>query len=373
MWQALAAMAFAVEARTAVVLVLAGSVGFVAAGGLGIAFLSGWATWNYSGYEGKGPWPEYQALMETIDELPDGRIQWEVDSDYLDQYGTSMSLMLFPYWSEGHPSMEGLFFESSLTTPFHFLNAAEMSRKPSNPIPGLKYHTFDFARGVEHLETFGVRYYVAFSEEALAAAAEQPDVFEEVASSGPFRVFELPRYELVDVATHQPAVYEDGRGASLFSLVLGVPQSILTGEERAAPFSDLAFEWYEEIDLLDRWVAADGPPDWPRIESLDELPLVPLGEHDPVRDTEITNHSLSFTTSAVGVPHLVKVSYFPNWKAEGADGPYRATPSLMVVVPTDEHVELRFERTWAEWFGIVLTIVGLAITLPFVWQQVRRT
>ncbi len=370
---ALAAMAFAVEARTAVVLVLAGSVGFVAAGGLGIAFLSGWATWNYSGYEGKGPWPEYQALMETIDELPDGRIQWEVDSDYLDQYGTSMSLMLFPYWSEGHPSMEGLFFESSLTTPFHFLNAAEMSRKPSNPIPGLKYHTFDFARGVEHLETFGVRYYVAFSEEALAAAAEQPGVFEEVASSGPFRVFELPRYELVDVATHQPAVYEDGRGASLFSLVLGVPQSILTGEERAAPFSDLAFEWYEEIDLLDRWVAADGPPDWPRIESLDELPLVPLGEHDPVRDVEITNHSLSFTTSAVGVPHLVKVSYFPNWKAEGADGPYRATPSLMVVVPTDEHVELRFERTWAEWFGIVLTIVGLAITLPFVWQQVRRT
>ena len=370
---ALAAMVFAVEVRTAIALVLAGSIGFVAAGGIGVAFLSGWATWNYSGYEGKAPWPEYEALMETIDTLPDGRIQWEVDSDYLDQYGTSMSLMLFPYWSDGHPSMEGLFFESSLTTPFHFLNAAEMSLKPSNPVPGLKYHTFDFDRGIEHLETYGVRYYVAFSEEALEATAEQPDVFEEVASSGPFRVFELPRFDLVDVATHQPAVYEDGRGASLFSQLLGVPQSIITGEERTAPFGDLAFDWYEEIGLLDRWVTADGPPDWPRIDDLEELPLVPLGEHDRVTDVVITNDSLSFDTTSVGVPHLVKISYFPNWRAEGAEGQYRVTPSLMVVVPTDEHVELHFERTWAEWLGIVLTVIGLAITLPFAWRQVRRS
>lgn len=369
---ALAFMVFAVQIRTSIALVLAGSIGFVSAAGLGIAFLSGWATWNYSGYEGKAPWPEYEALMETIDTLPDGRIQWEVDSDYLDQYGTSMSLMLFPYWSDGHPSMEGLFFESSLTTPFHFLNAAEMSRKPSNPIPGLKYHTFDFERGVKHLELYGVRYYVAFSEEALEEVAEQPDVFEEVAVSGPFHVYELPRFDLVDVATHQPAVYEDGRGASLFSKVLGVPQSIITGEDLAAEFGDLAFEWYEEIELVDRLVAADGPPEWPRIEGLEDLPLVPLGEHDAVTNVVITDDTLTFDTTAIGVPHLVKISYFPNWKAEGATGPYRATPSLMMVVPTSEHVELSFERTWAEWLGILMTVVGLAVTLPFAWRQMRK-
>ncbi|MDH5371846.1 MAG: hypothetical protein OEX97_02765 [Acidimicrobiia bacterium] len=370
---ALAVMVFSIEVRTATVLVLAGSVGFVAAGGLGIAFLSGWATWNYSGYEGKAPWPEYEALMEEIDNLPDGRIQWEVDSEYLDQYGTSMSLMLFPYWSEGHPSMEGLFFESSLTTPFHFLNAAEMSKKPSNPIPGLKYHTFDFDRGVEHLETYGVRYYVAFSEEALAETAQRPDVFKEVASSGPFRVYELPRFDLVEVATHQPGVYEDGRGSSIFSRVLGVPTALITGDERKSPFGELAFDWYEDISLLDRWVTTDGPQEWPRIEELGDLPLVPLGDHDSVEDVLITNDSISFNTTAIGVPHLVKVSYFPNWRAEGAEGPYRATPSLMVVVPTAEHVELNFERTWAEWFGIALTAIGLAITLPFVWRRVRST
>ncbi len=370
---ALTAMVFAFEMRTVIVLVLAGSVGFASAGGLGIAFLSGWARWNYSGYEGKAPWPEYQSLMETIDGLPDGRIQWEVDSEYLDRYGTSMSLMLFPYWSEGHPSMEGLFFESSLTTPFHFLNAAEMSKKPSNPIPGLRYHTFDFDRGVQHLETYGVRYYVAFSEDALAETASKPEIFKEVAASDPFRVFELPAYDLVEVAAFQPAVYEDGRGSSLFSRFLGVPRAIVTGEERREPFGDLAFDWYEDIELLDRWVTTDGPADWPRIERLDDLPLVPLGEHQPVSNVEITNDTISFTTSAVGLPHLVKVSYFPNWIAEGAEGPFRATPSLMVVVPTQEQVDLTFRRLPAEWIGIVLTLLGLAITLPFAWRRLRRS
>lgn len=370
---AIGTMLAALEIRTATALVLVGSLGFAGAGGLGVAFLSGWATWNYSGYEGKASWPEYEALMDSIDELPEGRIQWEVDSEYLDKYGTSMSLMLFPYWSEGHPSMEGLFFESSLTTPFHFLNAAEMSKKPSNPIPGLKYHTFDFDRGVEHLETYGVRYYVAFSEEALAEVARRPDTFTEVAASGPFRVYELPQYDLVDVASFQVSVYEDGQGDGLLSTLLSVPGALLTGEERKEPFSDLAFEWYDDVSLLDRWVATDGPADWPRIDGIGDVPAVPTGEHAPVTNVELENERIAFDTTAVGVPHLIKVSYFPNWKAEGAEGPYRTTPSLMVVVPTDNHVELTFERKAAEWFGILLTLVGLAVTVPFVVRRFRAS
>ncbi len=39
-------------------------------------------------------------------------------------------------------------------------------------------------------------------------------------------------------------------------------------------------------------------------------------------------------------PVLVKVSYFPNWHASGADGPWRVTPNLMVVVPTSHDVTL---------------------------------
>ena len=42
---------------------------------------------------------------------------------------------------------------------------------------------------------------------------------------------------------------------------------------------------------------------------------------------------------------LVKVSYFPNWEVEGAEGPYRIAPNLMVVVPTEQEVHLHYGRS----------------------------
>ncbi len=73
----------------------------------------------------------------------------------------------------------------------------------------------------------------------------------------------------------------------------------------------------------------------------------------------IDDHNISFTTTAIGVPHLVKISYFPNWEATGADGPYRAAPSLMIVIPTQAEVSLEFARTWTENLGMVLTLISL--------------
>jgi uncharacterized membrane protein len=52
-----------------------------------------------------------------------------------------------------------------------------------------------------------------------------------------------------------------------------------------------------------------------------------------------------FEVSEPGTPILVKVSYFPNWRASGADGPWRVTPNLMVVIPTDTSVELTYGRS----------------------------
>jgi hypothetical protein len=112
---------------------------------------------------------------------------------------------------------------------------------------------------------------------------------------------------------------------------------------------------------MQRWVVADGPEEWPRIETLDDRPDVPLGvPADAVSDIEVDNHRVSFTTEAIGIPHLIKISYFPNWTATGAEGPWRASPSLMVVVPTDSEVVIEFQDTWAETGGKVLTLGGVA-------------
>jgi hypothetical protein len=66
---------------------------------------------------------------------------------------------------------------------------------------------------------------------------------------------------------------------------------------------------------------------------------------------------------------VVRTSYFPNWKATNADGPYRVAPNLMVVVPTGNHVTLRYGRTGVDWLGIGLTLLG--IVLAFVLARRR--
>jgi hypothetical protein len=78
-----------------------------------------------------------------------------------------------------------------------------------------------------------------------------------------------------------------------------------------------------------------------------------------VTNIEVEDHRISFSTEAIGIPHLVKVSYFPNWTATGADGPWRAAPSLMVVVPTERDVVIEFRDTWAESGGKIFTLGGI--------------
>jgi hypothetical protein len=339
---------FANVSRATVVTGAVAIVVMVAGAALSMHDLPGWVKWNYEGYEGKPVWNEYENLMQTVDELPDGRVMWEANSD-MNKYGTPMSLMLFPFWSEGHPSMEGLFFESSLTTPFHFLNASEVSQRPSNPVRGLDYRGMNFDRGVKHLGVYDVAYYAAFTEEATEAAREYG--LEVLAEPAPWTIFALPDADRVDVATFEPVVW--------------------AGE---ADFVDAALEWYDDVDNLDIWLVEDGPAEWRRVTSVDERldVLTPYPESGTAVITKFDDMSLSFSTDAPGVPHLVKVSYFPNWTVDGADGVYRAAPSLMLVVPESENVTMSFTNRWVENLGMVITvvtIVGLGVYAVVAWRR----
>lgn len=366
--------------RSVGVIVAAGVLGLGALAG--VSFVDGWAKWNYEGYEAKGPWAEYQGLMQTIETLPPGRVLWEPDSGDggLDKYGTPMSPMLIPYWTgEDHPSMEGLYFESSLTTPFHFIMASEVAVNPSNPVPGLTYHnmcsgpednrTCDIERGVDHMTLYGVRYFVSYNEEAAAAAEASPRL-EFVADSPPFTIFELAEPpQLVVAATHQAAVYAAPDGG-----VTGKILGLVGAGSNGPTFGDVALDWYDNLDLVDRWVVADGPATWPHINDLSSLPDEALSAVPPdaVSDVVIDDHSIRFSTAAIGVPHMVKVSYFPNWVAEGAEGPFHAAPSLMVVVPTEEDVVLEFRNQAPEWLGMALTAASLVAVAAILITRRRR-
>ena len=77
-----------------------------------------------------------------------------------------------------------------------------------------------------------------------------------------------------------------------------------------------------------------------------------------------------------GEPHIVKVSWFPNWKVEGAKGPWMLSPGLMVVVPTQSEVRLSYRDTPVDLAGKALTVAGVgALLTPTVlgrWRARRR-
>jgi len=62
----------------------------------------------------------------------------------------------------------------------------------------------------------------------------------------------------------------------------------------------------------------------------------------------------------------VKISYFPNWKVDGADGPYRVAPNFMVVIPRSTHVTLHYDMSSLDKVAYLLTLIG--ICLLFFWR-----
>jgi uncharacterized membrane protein YeaQ/YmgE (transglycosylase-associated protein family) len=329
--------------------------------GIGTAdrsFVPDWVRWNYSGYERKAAYPEYRQVITTMAGIGRsrgcGRAMWEYEPE-LDRMGTPMALMLLPYWTKGCiASMEGLFFESSATTPYHFLNQSELSASPSRAERALPYGNLNVPGGVAHLQLMGVRYYLAISPQAQAQARSNPDLTL-LATTPPTdvayktgteqRTWQI--YEVKDSAEVAPL-------GNLPAVVTGVPRG-------SKPWLKMSVDWYEDPGRWDVPLAAGGPSQWPHVQlaqaaSVPRVPVAPV----TVSGIRTTDDRISFDVDRTGSPVLVKASYFPNWHASGARGPWRVTPNLMVVVPTSRHVSLHYGYTPVDGLGWLVTLAGLA-------------
>ncbi|MGB6059537.1 MAG: hypothetical protein WBF71_14865, partial [Microthrixaceae bacterium] len=189
-----------------------------------LGIVNDWSRWNFSGLEGKPAYPEFRGVMDMMGEVGDdhgcGRAMWEFDSD-TNRYGTTMALMLLPYFTDSCiGSMEGLYFEASSTTPFHFLTQSEVSAAPSRAQRELPYGPFNIDEGIEHMRLLGVRYYMATSQQAITAAegnAQLKKIDDKTFTymdgaekkSHRWAVFQIADSKLVEGLTNNPAVVTD--------------------------------------------------------------------------------------------------------------------------------------------------------------------
>ncbi len=341
-----------------------------------------WAQWNYTGYSGKADYPEYRALMALMDRIGHahgcGRAMWEYNADE-NRFGTPEALMLLPYWTTYCvDSMEGLLFESSATTPYHFLNQAELSVSPSEAMVGLPYGPLTVRLGVEHLQLLGVRYLMAASPQVQEEAAADPTLTL-LATTGPWattyqgqhlsttwKVYEVRHAGVVSPLRDQPSVLAGvGPAQTTWLGRIGTGTVMTDGP---------ALRWYADPSVWHTELVAGGPPGWPRVRAAQatDPPVRPVPS-TTVSHVHQTLDSVSFHVSRTGTPVLVKISYFPNWHASGARGPWRATPNLMVVVPTSHQVTLTYGTTAVTEAGDAATLAGAACVLALaVWWAAGR-
>ena len=331
----------------------------------------------YAGYEGRPAHREYERLVRAVDEVGRtrgcGRAFAEADPSSLFRYGSVYALTLFPYWTHGCITSfnEAYYHESSASSLYERLMTSELTKDPIRVVQDLPYRSLDLGAGVEHLQLWGVRYYLAVTPEAKRQADARPELTRR-ARAGPWTVYEVADAPLVAPLSNLPAVVKGiGRPGRSWSAI------------------GVAFH-QRQRSAWDVPLAATGPASWPRAvarprpgQSLADGRIAfgttvevdaPRRSVTPARVSKVVigDDRVSFDVDRVGAPVLVKVSYFPNWKATGANGPWRVTPNFMVVVPTARHVSLHYGRTAVDDAGLGLTLIGVVALGGLAWLDHRR-
>ena len=309
-----------------------------------VSFIPQWIRWNYQGFEMAPGWPDFKRLNDYLAGGPgDPRVLHE-HADIHQRLGTTRAFENLPLFS-GRSTMEGLYIQSSVCSPFVFYIQSETTQTPTTPLPDYNYSRFDLAQALPRLALFNVSQYVAVAEPTIKAADALAGL-ERQAQIGPYVVYRVKdnpgRY--VTPLRHKPV------------LVLG------------RRWKENAFQWFRRGDFAVPLVfkSREEAGDRQRFaavlhDDFHPLPRVALPAPEPVSE-KVGFDRIEIETKGRG-PLLIKMSYHPNWRVEGAERVYLASPAFMIVYPKADRVLLYFGLTWPNYLGQALTAFGLVALL----------
>jgi hypothetical protein len=308
-----------------------------------VTYIDYWISWNYNGYEDKPLGYEYYKVNEFLSSLPYGRVAFEYNPEkYERTLGSSRATETIPIFS-GKPITEGCHFQSSFNGPYIYNAHCEYSSDCSclfghltNGCP-----SFDFDKGTEHLKLFGVRYFFASSDKVKSILAKRSD-YKLLYGPGEFEVWEL-NSSIIEVPEFEPV------------------------NVKADDWRKLSYEWFDS-DKVRVPLVWNGDERFSKIlinPEINDIPETRIDNNCNIDNIIIENERISFDTNCVGRPHIIKVSYFPNWKVRGAEKIYMVSPAFMLVYPIQNRVELYYGQTFVDTIGTLLTFCGLIIIILF--------
>jgi hypothetical protein len=284
----------------------------------------------------------------------------------------------------GKPILEGGLVNSAIGSYFSYFVQGETSPGCAGAPTLVKPASFDMDRGTKHLALFNVKYFVAKWERTKKYPASSPE-WKLLNTAGEWALYEL--------------LSHDGRYVS-------IPEKFPIGVSTTHWERD-ALEWIYRIDALNQpfiflqphEVAAGvpfeviGADEFSQyLKRIDQSPGVErraaaetvvtarnvVAKQIPVPGTKmiereyLDDDGIHFRTRAVGLPHMVKCSYFPNWKVRGADRVYLVSPDFMLVYPCQPDVDIYYGAVASDWVGWGLTSCGLILVAGIVCARVLR-
>ncbi len=309
-----------------------------------------WINYNFSGFEEKPLWKEFSEVNSYLKgDEGDPRVVYEHSPKH-EGAGTVRAFEMLPFFS-GRSTLEGLYMQSSINSPFVYYIQSEISQAGSHPLMYYNYPRFDLKKAVRHLELFNVSQFVTITEETQNAASQNSDFVLEK-QIFPYKIFRLEG--------------NDGKYV--------VPLKFMPIFVRTKDWKRLYFDWFR-LTENDVFLLSPGKNEIPDEYSLQpsstlnfsNLPANGLNGEVKVREI-VRPQEILIETNKTGHPLLIKVSYHPNWHVQGADAVYLASPGFMVVFPTSHQVRLYYAPGFfnhAGWLSSLLGLLILCLPLSF--------
>ena len=153
------------------------------------AAVDSWIQWNYSGIESKPLWNSYRLVNQYLrGDQNSPRVVYE-HNEITNAAGTVRAFELLPYYS-GRSTLEGLYMQSSLSSPFVFYIQSELTQVPSSPFSRYYYSRPDPDRAAAHLRLFNVSQVIAVSGDIVNALDYSPE-YELSMAIPPYRIYRL--------------------------------------------------------------------------------------------------------------------------------------------------------------------------------------
>ncbi len=289
--------------------------------------IENWSRWNLEGYEVKSRWPAYRAVADTLaGDLMDARVIFEHDPDNNDT-GSTRTVEAMPLFGT-RPVMEGLYMESAISSAFIYQLQAEISNRPSSPLSRFPSSKGSIDAAVGHMNELYADTLVLRSEHMKQRFSED-ERFEVVSREDPFLVLRLKNT------------------ASRLVDILDGPFEIKS-RERWMNSAFRRFRLSHPYSMREVYLSPD-----------QEWQAAAQATGGEVRILSMDRERLVFETSAVGQPHIIRMTYHPKWKSVTGEPVFLTEPAFMLIIPDQSRVDLQYAPVTADRVGIGLTLAGL--------------